>query len=107
MFDTRTRLFCFACLKDAAGARAPLKSAAPAPGSDQQKNRLRSRPKSGGSSGSGSATLVAGPSIKEYQLTHSLRQFVIKTSAYGVQFLSEKFFSDRAEVSFLVCQTPT
>ena len=40
----------FACLKDAAGAA--LKSAAPAPGSDQQKNllRLRSRPKSGGSS---------------------------------------------------------
>ena len=56
MFDTRTKLFFFACLKDAAGAA--LKSAAPAPGSDQQKNRLRLRPKSGGSSGSGSATLI-------------------------------------------------
>ena len=54
MFETRTRLFFFACLKDAAGAA--LKSAAPAPGSDQQKNWLwlRSPPKSGGSSGSGS-----------------------------------------------------
>ena len=31
MFDTRTRLFFFACLKDAAGAGATLKSAAPAP----------------------------------------------------------------------------
>ena len=41
MFDTRTRLFFFACLKDAAGAA--LKNAAPAPGSDQQKNRLRLR----------------------------------------------------------------
>ena len=39
MFDTRTRLLFFACLKDAA----------PAPGSDQQKNRLRCRPKSGSS----------------------------------------------------------
>ena len=39
MFDTRTKLFFFACLKDAAGAI--LKSAAPAPGSDQQKNWLR------------------------------------------------------------------
>ena len=39
MFDTRTRLLFFACLKDAAGAA--LKNAAPAPGSDQQKNRLR------------------------------------------------------------------
>ena len=55
MFDTRTRLFFFACLKDAAGAA--LKSAAPTPGSDQQKNRLRRRPKSASSSGSGSATL--------------------------------------------------
>ena len=60
MFDARTRLFFLACLEDAAGAA--LKSAAPAPGSDQQKNRLRlrSRPKSGGFSGSGSATLVVG-----------------------------------------------
>ena len=39
MFDTRTRLLFFACLKDAAGAA--LKNAAPAPGSDQQKNRLQ------------------------------------------------------------------
>ena len=48
MFDTRTRLF-FAWLKDAAGAA--LTNAAPAPGSNLQKNRLRlrSRPKSGGS----------------------------------------------------------
>ena len=51
MFDTRTRLFFFACLEDAAGARAALKKAALAPGSDPKKNwlRLRSRPKSGGS----------------------------------------------------------
>ena len=41
MFDTRTRLFFFACLKDAAGAA--LKNAAPAPGSDPKKNRLRLR----------------------------------------------------------------
>ena len=49
MFDTRTSLFFFACLKDAAGAA--LKNAAPATGSDQQKNRLRlwSPLKSGGS----------------------------------------------------------
>ena len=39
MFDTRTRLFFIACLKDAAGAA--LKSAAPAPGFDQKKNRIR------------------------------------------------------------------
>ena len=31
MFDTRTRVFFFAYLKDAAGAEAALKSAAPAP----------------------------------------------------------------------------
>ena len=53
MFDTRTMLFFFACLKYAAGAGAALKSAAPAPapGSDPKKNRLwlRTRPKSGGS----------------------------------------------------------
>ena len=36
---TQEQGFFFACLKDAAGAA--LKSAAPAPGSDQQKNRLR------------------------------------------------------------------
>ena len=59
MFDTRTRLFFFACLNDAAGAA--LKSAAPAPGSDQQKNRLRLRPKSGGS---GSATLPLSLAVK-------------------------------------------
>ena len=41
MFDTRTRLFFFACLKDAAGAGAALKSAALAPGSNQQKNWLQ------------------------------------------------------------------
>ena len=41
MFDTRTRLLFFACLKDAAGAA--LKNAALAPGSNQQKNRLRLR----------------------------------------------------------------
>ena len=51
MFDTRTRLFFFACLRDAAGAGATLKNAAPAPGSDQEKNRLQlqSHPKSAGS----------------------------------------------------------
>ena len=47
MIDTRTRLLFFVCLTDAAGAA--LKNAAPAPGSDLQKNRLRSRPRSGGS----------------------------------------------------------
>ena len=41
MFDTRTRLFFFACLKDAAGAA--LKNVAPAPGSDQKRNRLQLR----------------------------------------------------------------
>ena len=46
MFDARIRLSFFACLKDAAGKA--LKNAAQAPGSDQQKNRLRLRPKSGG-----------------------------------------------------------
>ena len=49
MFDTRTRLFFFACLKDAAGAA--LKNAAPAPGSDQKKI----------GSGSGAALKVATP----------------------------------------------
>ena len=54
MFDTRTRLFCFANQKKCSRSR--LKKAAPAVDSDQQKNRLRlrSRSKSGGS---GSATL--------------------------------------------------
>ena len=47
MFDTRTRLFFLACLKDAAGAA--LKNAAPAPGSGSLL-----RPKK---IGSGSATL--------------------------------------------------
>ena len=47
MFDTRTRLLFFACLKDAAGAA--LKNAAPAPGSDQKKI------------GSGAALKVAAP----------------------------------------------
>ena len=47
MFDTRTRLFFFACLKDAAGAA--FKNAAPAPGSDQKKV------------GSGAALKVAAP----------------------------------------------
>ena len=52
MFDTRTRLLFFACLKDAAGAGAALKkAAAPAPGSAKKK----SAPAPGGS---GSATLV-------------------------------------------------
>ena len=41
MFDTIIRLFLFACLKDAAGARAVLKNVTPAPSSDQQKIRLR------------------------------------------------------------------
>ena len=49
MFDTRTRLFFFACLKDAAGAA--LKNAASAPGSDQKKI----------GSGSGAALKVAAP----------------------------------------------
>ena len=35
MFDKRTRLFFFACLKDAGGAA--LKNEAPAPGSDRKK----------------------------------------------------------------------
>ena len=42
-YHTRTKLFFFACLKDAAGAGAALKNAAPAPGSDQKKNLLRLR----------------------------------------------------------------
>ena len=48
MFDKRSRLLSFACLKYAAGAGAALKSAAPAYGSEQKKNllRLRSRPNS-------------------------------------------------------------
>ena len=41
MFDTRTRFFFFACLKDAARAGAALKKAAPTPGSDKKKNQLR------------------------------------------------------------------
>ena len=40
MHDTRTRLLFFACLK----AGAALKNAAPAPGSDLQKNRLQAAP---------------------------------------------------------------
>ena len=43
MFDTRTRLFFLACLEDAAGAALKSAAAAPAPGSDQQKNWLRLR----------------------------------------------------------------
>ena len=39
MFDTRTRLLFFICLKDATGARATLKKVAPTPGSEQQKNK--------------------------------------------------------------------
>ena len=54
MFYTRRWFFFFACLKDAVGAALTLK-AAPGLSSDQQKNSLRRRPKSGGS---GSATLV-------------------------------------------------
>ena len=49
MFDTRTRLFFFACLKDAAGAALKKAAPAPTPGSDPKKNRLRLRPKSAGS----------------------------------------------------------
>ena len=49
MFDTRTMLFFFACLKYAAGAA--LKIAAPAPGSDPKKI----------GSGSGDALKVAAP----------------------------------------------
>ena len=39
MFDTRTRLFFFACLKDATGAGAALKCAAPAPTSKKISSR--------------------------------------------------------------------
>ena len=42
-------LFFFACLKYAAGAALKIAAPAPAPGSDPKKNRLRRRPKSGGS----------------------------------------------------------
>ena len=52
MFDTRTRLLFFACLKDAAGAA--LKNAAPAPGSDLQKF------------GSGAALKVAAPAPQQF-----------------------------------------
>ena len=58
MFDTRTRLFFFACLEDAAGVGAALKSAAPAPSSGQQKISS-SQQKIG--SGSGAALKVAAP----------------------------------------------
>ena len=53
MFDTRTMLFFFACLKYAAGAGAALriKAPAPAPGSDPKKI----------GSGSGDALKVAAP----------------------------------------------
>ena len=48
MFCNNTRLFFFACQKDAAGARPALKKAAPSLGSGQIKNRLRLHPNSGG-----------------------------------------------------------
>ena len=51
MFDTRTRLFFFACLKDAAGAGAALKSAAQALAPTSKKI----------GSGSGAALKVAAP----------------------------------------------
>ena len=51
MFDTRTMLFFFACLKYAAGAGAALRIKAPAPGSDPKKI----------GSGSGDALKVAAP----------------------------------------------
>ena len=56
MFDTRTRLFSFACLKDAAGAA--LKKAAPAPGSDQKKIASGAGLKVAAPCGSGSVTLA-------------------------------------------------
>ena len=59
MFDTRTRLFFFACLEDA--AEAALKSAAPASGSDQQKNWLRLPAPTSKKNGSGAALKVAAP----------------------------------------------
>ena len=51
MFDKRSRLLSFACLKYAAGAGAALKSAAPAYGSDKKKICC----------GSGAALTVAAP----------------------------------------------
>ena len=58
MFDTRTRLFFFACLKDAAGAA--LKKAALSPGSEQKKIGFGSGAalKVAAPGGSGSATLM-------------------------------------------------
>ena len=55
MFDTRTRLFSFACLKDAAeaGAGSALKNAAP----DQKKIGSGAALKVAAPGGSGSATL--------------------------------------------------
>ena len=44
MFDTRTRLFCFACLKDAAGAGAALRSAALAPALTAKKSAPATEP---------------------------------------------------------------
>ena len=81
MFDTRPGLFFFAGLKDAAGA--VLKSAALAlnPGSDQQKNRLRlrSRPKSGGSCGSGSATFCFQKLLEMNLLWHRSSNLILIT----------------------------
>ena len=50
MFCNNTRLSFFHCQKDAAGAEAALKKAAPALVSGQQKKQLQLHPKSGGSS---------------------------------------------------------
>ena len=57
MFDTRTRLFFFACLRDAAGAA--LKNAAPAP--TKKKIGSGSALKVAAPGGYGFATLVAVP----------------------------------------------
>ena len=56
MFDTRTRLFFFACLKYAAGAA--LKNAAPAPTKKKIGSGSGAALKVAAPGGSGSATLV-------------------------------------------------
>ena len=47
-FVTTAKLSFFACQKDASGAGAALKNAAPALGSGQQKNQLRLQPRNTG-----------------------------------------------------------
>ena len=96
MFDTRTSLFFFACLKDAARAGAAFKNAAPSPGSGQQKNRLRL------SGGSGSATLV--PCLIVPSLQFRCMQFMEITILSHSPFLYF-FLGNPPWQLFSVCQS--